>query len=98
MTGVWSEELPIQSYADALPLTFSFGGLSSRITLPYPNLNGYAALKLEAADVARVPGLLKGQVPGGSEPVFILDAVRYAESTGPGAPWRGREGAGGRPA
>lgn len=43
-------------------------------------------------------GLLKGQVPGGSDPVFILDAVRYAESTGPGAPWRGREGAGGRPA
>ena len=54
---------------EALPLDYSFGGLSSRITLPYPNLNGYNALKLAAADVARVPELLKGQVA-----VAALDA------------------------
>lgn len=47
---------------EAIPLSYAFGGLSARVTLAHPHLNGYAALKLAEADLARVPELLRGQV------------------------------------
>ncbi len=43
-------------------------------------------------------GLLRGCVSGRAEPVFVLDAVRYVESTGPGCRAGPRPRVGGRAA
>ena len=45
-----------------LTLTLDPAGLSQAILDKFPNLAGYAALKLSAADLARVPDILKGQL------------------------------------
>ncbi len=46
----------------ALPLTFDPAGLSAAVRTAHPNYAAYAAFKLSAADAAKAPDLLKGQV------------------------------------
>jgi pullulanase/glycogen debranching enzyme/tetratricopeptide (TPR) repeat protein len=45
-----------------LPLTYDPAGLEDRITTKFPHLRQYHALKLDAMDLERVSGILKGQL------------------------------------
>jgi len=61
-----------------IPLTFVGGGPGEAIIARFPHLKGYTTLKLPAAELAKVPEMLRGQVA-----VTALDpAGRVIDSTG----------------
>ncbi|MBP7688280.1 MAG: pullulanase-type alpha-1,6-glucosidase [Thermoflexales bacterium] len=45
-----------------ISLTFSSSGPGAAMVKKFPQLTGYSTLKLDAADVAKVPEILKGQI------------------------------------
>ncbi len=45
----------------SIPLTFDPAGLPTEVTDKFPHLAGFSALRLDAADLAIVPAILKGQ-------------------------------------
>ena len=47
---------------EKIELKYSVGGLSSSITLKYPNLSSYAAIKLNSDDLVKVPDIIKDQL------------------------------------
>jgi pullulanase len=50
------------SGGQSLPLTFAAKSQGESVKFKYPHLSDYAALKLDPADLAKVPEILKGQV------------------------------------
>ena len=86
---------------ESIALQFDPAGLSPALRAKFPHLAGFAALKLSAADLPRVPAILKGQVAvsatdaGGQ----LLDATAlqipgvlddlYAYQGALGITWRG---------
>jgi pullulanase-type alpha-1,6-glucosidase len=47
---------------DSITLTLDPAGLPDAVKARFPHLSGYAALKLDPADLAKVPEMLKGQL------------------------------------
>src|ERR1041384_4570348 len=47
---------------DSIQLSFDPNGLAPALRAKFPHLTGFAALKLNAADLNRVPAILKGQI------------------------------------
>jgi pullulanase-type alpha-1,6-glucosidase len=50
------------SGGESIPLSFADTSQDEAVSLKYPHLSGYAALKLDAADLGKVPEMLKGQL------------------------------------
>ena len=69
--GLSLDETGVVDSDGSLLLTYDPAGLPAEVTDKFPHLAGYAALKLDAADLDIVPGILKGQLavsvadPGG---------------------------------
>jgi len=60
--GLNLDETGVVNSDATLLLTYDPAGLPAEVTDKFPHLAGYAALKLDAADLDMVPDILKGQV------------------------------------
>ncbi len=69
--GLALDETGVVGGDGSLALTYDPAGLPAAVTDRFPHLAGYAAFKLDAADLAMVPEILKGQI-----------AVSVADSAG----------------
>ncbi len=60
-----------------IPLMYGFGGLNTKIVLQNPQLAGFASLKIGAADLDKIPEILKGQiaVTASSDKGKLIDAT-----------------------
>jgi pullulanase-type alpha-1,6-glucosidase len=60
--GVLEQSASGISGGEMLPLTFASSGPGAGVFEQFPHLQGFSALKLAAADLDKVPAILKGQV------------------------------------